>query len=246
MVLLHSLLADRGSFAEIEAPLAARFKLVIPELPGFGRSAPVAADGLEAVADRMAAAVRDAVPGQPVILLGNGYGGFVALQMAIRHPDLVARLVLADCGAAFAEPGRQAFRDMAVAAATKGLAGLTEIAMARLFAGDFQAAHPELMQARKEAFLRTDPDVFRSACENLAALDLRPALGSIRVPAFVLVGQNDQATPPAMSRELARGIENSQMVIMRGCAHVPQLQAPEKFLAAINEFLDSAPAEAQM
>ena len=44
--------------------------------------------------------------GQAPIVLGNGYGGFVALQMAIRHPGIAARFVFADCGAAFSEPGR--------------------------------------------------------------------------------------------------------------------------------------------
>jgi 3-oxoadipate enol-lactonase len=243
LILFHSLLSDRASFAAIEGPLAARFKVVVPELPGFGGSAAVAGD-LDSVADRMAEAVRDAAQGEGPIVLGNGYGGFVALNMTIRHPDLVSRLVLADCGAAFKEEGRQAFRNMAVAAATKGLAAITDLAMTRLFAADFQAAHPDLMQERREAFSRTDPDVFRHACEALAELDLRPALGGIKIPVFVLVGQEDQATPPAMSRELARGIPDSQMVVMRGCAHVPPLQAPEAFLNAIAEFLDAAPAAA--
>ena len=54
------------------------------------------------------------------IVLGNGYGGFVALQMAIRHAGIATRLILADCGAAFSEPGREAFRNMA-AASKKGL-----------------------------------------------------------------------------------------------------------------------------
>jgi 3-oxoadipate enol-lactonase len=243
LVLLHSLLSDRASFAEIEAPLAARFKVVIPELPGFGRSAMVAG-GLEAVADRMAAAAAEAAQGVAPILLGNGYGGFVALEMALRYPNLAARLVLADCGAMFSEPGRQAFRNMAAAAAGKGLGVLTETAMARLFAGDFQATHPQLMEDRKAAFLRTDPDVFRIACEDLAGLDLRAALAGIKVPVFVLVGENDQATPPAMAQELAAGIKDAHLYVMPGCAHVPQLQAPEKFLVAINEFLDGAKAAA--
>ena len=55
------------------------------------------------------------------IVLGNGYGGFVALQMAIRHPGIASKLVLADCGAAFSEPGREAFRNMAAASMAKGL-----------------------------------------------------------------------------------------------------------------------------
>ena len=54
----------------------------------------------------MAEAVKDAAGGDETIVLGNGYGGFVALQMAIRHPGIASRLILADCGAAFSEEGR--------------------------------------------------------------------------------------------------------------------------------------------
>ena len=53
--------------------------------------------------------------------------------------------------------------------------------MRRLFAPEFQAEHPDLMRDRREAFLKTDPDVFRAACDALAELDLRPELGKVTV-----------------------------------------------------------------
>eukprot|EP01035_Chromulina_nebulosa_P065461 gene65461-89545_t len=105
LVLFHSLLSDRTSFDRIVPELAKRFRVIVPELPGFGRSQAVEG-GLPAVADRMASFVRHVAPDQDAIVLGNGYGGFVALQMAIRHPGIAKRLVLADCGAAFSDPGR--------------------------------------------------------------------------------------------------------------------------------------------
>src|ERR1700688_2079384 len=124
----------------------------------------------------MAEAVNDAAGGDEVIVLGNGYGGFVALQMAIRHPGNASKLILADCGAAFSEQGRQAFRNMAAASQAKGLSAITDVAMRRLFAPEFQAQHPDLMRDRREAFLRSDPEVFRAACGQLAELDLRSEL----------------------------------------------------------------------
>jgi 3-oxoadipate enol-lactonase len=185
----------------------------------------------------MAEAVSDAASGKDAIVLGNGYGGFVALQMAIRHPAVAAKLVLADCGAAFSEAGRAAFRNMAAASKAKGLAAITDVAMLRLFAPDFQAAHPELMQDRRAAFLKTDPEVFEAACAALAALDLRPELVKVKAPVLVLVGEHDEATPPPMSHELAALLPNARLQIIPGCAHVPQLQAPELFLEMIGGFL---------
>lgn len=237
LFLFHSLLSDRASFAAIEPELMRSHRVVVPELPGFGASKEVAG-GLAAVADRMAEAVRDASGGGKAIVLGNGYGGFVALQMAIRHPDLASKLILADCGAAFSEDGRQAFRNMAAAAKAKGLAAITDVAMRRLFAPEFQAAHPELMRDRREAFLKTDPQVLQTACGQLAELDLRPELSKVKLPVLVLVGEHDEATPPPMSHELAQLLPNARLKILAGCAHVPQLQAPRAFLDAIADFLD--------
>jgi 3-oxoadipate enol-lactonase len=57
------------------------------------------------------------------------------------------------------------------------------------------------------------------------------------VPVLVLVGEHDEATPPPMSRELAALLPNARLKIIDGCAHVPQLQAPEKFLEAVGDFL---------
>src|SRR5258708_23031012 len=185
----------------------------------------------------MADAVTDAAGGKDAIVLGNGYGGFVALQMAIRHPNIATRLILADSGAAFSEPGRDAFRTMAAASKAKGLSAITDVAMRRLFAPEFQAQHPDLMQDRREAFLRTDPEVFRAACDALANLDLRPDVGKVKVPVLVLVGEHDEATPPPMSHELAELLPKAHLEIIRGCAHVPQLQSPPAFLEAIGDFL---------
>jgi 3-oxoadipate enol-lactonase len=236
LFLFHSLLSDRASFDAIVPELAASFQVFVPELPGFGRSRRVDG-GLAAIADRMATVVLEAADGRPATVLGNGYGGFVALQMAIRHPQTAAKLILADTGAAFSEPGREQFRNMARISGEMGLAAITDVAMRRLFAPEFQAAHPALMQDRREAFLRTDLDVFRSACDALATLDLRADLGGVRVPALVLVGEQDEATPPPMSRELAAGLPGARLRILPGCAHVPQLQAPKLFLDAIAGFV---------
>ncbi len=236
LVLFHSLLSDRASFDAIAPELQKSFRVIVPELPGFGRSQAVSG-GLAAVADRMAEVVRDAAAGDHAIVLGNGYGGFVALQMAIRHPGIASRLILADCGAAFSEGGREAFRNMAVASKAKGLAAITDVAMRRLFAPEFQEAHPELMRDRREAFLRTDPEVFRAACDALATLDLRPELPRMKTPALVMVGEQDEATPPPMSVELAAGLLDARLRIIPGCAHVPQLQAPKIFLELIGDFL---------
>ena len=232
LVLLHSLLADSGSFDRIRSRLARQFRVIIPDLPGFGGSTPVTG-GLSEVAETVFAAVQVMVADQKPVVIGNGFGGFIALQMAIRHPGFASTLVLADSGAAFSEPGRAAFRAMASAASVRGLETVVETAMRRLFAPSFQAENPVIMAERKEAFLRTDPGVFQAACHALAALDIREEVRSIALPCLVLVGEEDEATPPPMSIELASLLPNARLEILAGCAHVPPLQKPDLFLDVI-------------
>jgi 3-oxoadipate enol-lactonase len=236
IVLLHSLLSDKGSFDRIIGPLARDSRVIVLDLPGFGESSPIAG-GLDEIADRVAVAVEELARGHKPIILGNGFGGFIALQVAISHPGIASRLVLADCGAAFTEPGRQAFRAMAAAAAEKGLGAIVETAMRRLFSVAFQMQNPALMADRQAAFLRTDAATFQTACHALARLDLRGELNRVAIPVLVLVGENDEATPPPMSVELAALLPDSRLVILPGCAHVPQLQDPEAFLEAIADFI---------
>ena len=242
IVLFHSLLADATSFEPVAELLARTHQVVLLNLPGFGSSDAVGSS-LEAIADHIAAGIAALGLNRKPILLGNGYGGFVALLTAIRHPGIATRLVLADCGAMFSEPGRAAFRGMSTAAKEKGLGAIADVAMRRLFAPEFQQAHPALIELRKKRFLAVDPATFHGACDALATLDIRAQLKAVTVPVLVLVGEQDEATPPPMSRELAAGLPDAKLVVLPGCAHVPQLQAPEQFMAAINPFLAATGAQ---
>jgi 3-oxoadipate enol-lactonase len=236
IVLFHSLLADQSSFDLIAQPLAQTHHVITLNLPGFGDSDFVGGK-LDDIADHMAAGIKAMNLAQRPILLGNGYGGFIALITAIRHPGIAARLVLADCGAAFSEPGRAAFKGMSAAAKEKGLGAIADVAMRRLFAPEFQQQNPDLIADRKARFLAVDAQTFHGACEALSTLDLRPSLSTVTLPVLVMVGEQDEATPPPMSRELAAGLPNAQFIELKGCAHVPQLQAPSVFMAAIKDFI---------
>lgn len=237
LVLFHSLLSDSASFDAIMPRLAERSTVIVPDLPGFGGS-PAIEGELTDVADHMAAFLETIATGNAVRLFGNGYGAFVALQIALRHPDRVAALMLAGCGARFSDPGREAFRNMAAIGRTRGLAAVADTAMARLFAPEFQAAHPDLMADRRAAFLRTDIAVFEQACLSLATLDLTQQVGDLAMPVLMMVGDQDAATPPAMATEFAQLVPAADLRILPHCAHVPPLQAPDLVIEAIIEFLD--------
>ena len=238
IILLHSLLADRGSFARIISPLSQIARVIAVDLPGFGGSDFIDGD-MGAVADHMAKAVMQLSNDPSSIILGNGFGGFLALQIAIRHPAIVRRLIVVDAGATFSASGRQVFLNLADAAAKRGLEAIVETAMRRLFSLEFQQENPALVQERQEAFLRINPQTFQNACMDLSILDVRTEVRGLSIPVLVLVGEQDEATPPAMSEELNSLLPDSRFILLPGCAHVPQLQMPNLFLESIRGFIIS-------
>jgi 3-oxoadipate enol-lactonase len=238
IVLFHSLLADSSSFNPLAKELVKTHEVIALNLPGFGSSDFVGGD-LNGIADHIAKGIESLQLSEKPIFLGNGYGGFIALITSIRHPQLASRLVLADCGAMFSEPGRAAFRGMSAAVKEKGLAAIADVAMRRLFAPEFQAQNSDLVEDRKKRFLEMDTETFHGACAALASLDIRDQLPKVSQPVLVLVGELDEATPSAMSAELQAGLVNAKLNILPGLAHVPQLQAPTVFMDAIRDFINS-------
>ena len=84
--------------------------------------------------------------------------------------------------------------------------------------------------------------MFIAACTALASLDLRDAVRGLHIPVLVLVGELDEATPPAMARELAELLPEASFAELPGLAHVPQLQDTAAFMAAARGALPGSPA----
>jgi pimeloyl-ACP methyl ester carboxylesterase len=149
LVLLHSLLADRHAFDPVLPALAAKHRVTLINLPGFHGSQPTPL----ALMDAYVAAIEDGYQEFGVandsILIGNGFGGTVALAFAMAHPERVSKLVLSDAAACFPAEGRKQFEVMALKVAEGGLGAIAEIAAKRVYSPVYLAAHPELIEERK-------------------------------------------------------------------------------------------------
>lgn len=237
IVLLHSLLADRTIFDKIVPVLGRQRRVIVPDLPGFGASSSAGAT-IEGIADRIAGLFDALGLGTTADVLGNGFGGFVASTLAIRHGAQFDRLVLADTGVGFSPEGKQSFYAMAERVRQSGMEAIVDVALKRLFPEDFIAVNPDVMAERRNALVKTNPEFFAEACHALAALDLTADIGKIRNPTLVVVGKRDAATPPEMARTLARALPKADLIELPGCGHAPMAQAPEAFIKAIAKFLD--------
>ncbi|HET7190700.1 MAG TPA: alpha/beta fold hydrolase [Pseudolabrys sp.] len=237
MVILHSLLADRHAFDPVLAALAAKYRVTLFNLPGFHGSQPA----MLALMDAYLAIIEDGFEefgiGNDSILMGNGFGGTIALAFALAHPERISKLVLSDAAAGFPAEGRQAFAVMAEKVADGGLGSIAEIAAKRVFSPAYLGAHPEKIEERKKVLLGIDPKAFQAACRILQETDLVPLLHHLKVPTLVVCGELDQATPPALNRQIVEKVAGAKYIELPGCGHCPPLEQPEQFLAAIKEFI---------
>ena len=236
LLLLHSLLTEVSVFERVLSPLARTHRVTCLNLPGFGASDPVALNSVGEHADHVAR-VMDALALSPTVdVFGNGFGAFVALELAIRHGGRIGRLMVADTVPAFPEPAKAPFRVMAEKVRATGISAILDTAIGRIFPPAFQVAHPELVAARKAALAAVDAPCFARACLALAALDLRPRLAGIRNPTLVMCGALDQTTPPALAREVAIAIAGAVYRDIEGSGHCPMLEQPEALVSLIESF----------
>jgi pimeloyl-ACP methyl ester carboxylesterase len=237
LVVLHSLLADRHAFDPVLPALSAKHRVTLINLPGFHGSQPT----LLALMDAYVAVIEDGFQefgiANDAVLIGNGFGGTVALAFALAHPERISKLLLSDAAAGFPPEGRKAFAVMAERVAEAGLGSIAEIAAKRVFSPAYLAAHPEKIEERKAVLLAIDPQAFQAACKILQEADLTPLLHHLRVPTLVVCGEFDQATPPVLNKQIADMVAGARYVELPGCGHCPPLEQPEQFLAAIKEFV---------
>lgn len=235
LILLHSLLTDRSSFLPLAHRLADRRRVSLVNLPGFGDSAPAAplAGYADAVADFAAGLESSTKPD----IVGNGLGSFVALIIAAHHGAGIGKVVLLGAAVAFPEAGRATFAALADKAEHEGMTPIADAAMQRMFPEDFIAAHPGIVAERKNVFLRIEPSVFAAAARSLSTLDLSAEVPKIKNPVLVVVGEKDDATPPALGRALADRLADAKYVELPGIGHAPHIHALDLLIESIGQFL---------
>ena len=237
LLLLHSLLTELTVFDRIVPALERTHRVTRLNLPGFGRSEAVTLESVADHADHLASAMDALELPTTVDVFGNGFGAFVALDLALRHGGRIRRLLLADTAAGFPEPAKAPFRAMAEKVRAGGVAAILDTAIGRMFPEAFQAAHPDVVAERRAALAPTDAACFARACLALAALDLGSRLANIRNPTLVMCGAIDRTTPPALAREVAVAIPGAVYREIADCGHCPMLERPEALVAMIETFM---------
>lgn len=239
-VLVHSLAMDRQFWDPLAERLGRDAAVLSFDCRGHGASGAGAAEYSVALFADDLAALMDHVGWDRALVAGASMGGCVSLAFAQAYPARVAGLGLIDTTAWYGEQAPQQWEERARKALDGGLQALVEFQVTRWFSDAFRAAHPEVVSAAVEVFLRNDPRAYAASCRMLGAADLRPALASIRVPTAVLVGEEDYATPISMAEALQRDIEGSTLTVLKNARHLTPLERPGEVAAALARLLERA------
>lgn len=208
-------------------------------MPGYGDSDLLRPLTWEGIADRLVGLL-DQLQVATVDLVGLSFGGMHALHTALRHPERVRRLVLADSSPAFGMDGTDA--DVWMRSRLDPLNAGVSLADAAPAIVDAITASPLTGLIREEvvgAFGEIPVEGFRAAVECLPTNDVRPQLGDIGQPTLVIVGELDEETPVDYARILADGINRSRLEIIEGVGHLSPSEAPARFNGLVTDFLSS-------
>ncbi|TJZ90937.1 3-oxoadipate enol-lactonase [Paracoccus gahaiensis] len=232
LLLINSLETDLRLWEALMPLLPARLRILRYDKQGHGLSD--LGDG-RSIADHAedAIALIDEVGG-PVVVAGLSIGGLIAQAVAARRPDLVRALVLSNTAARLGTPDSWQARIDAVRAG--GPESIAEAVMARWFTPAFrdkpQVALWRLMLSR------TPAEGYVAACRALAEADQTAAPAALRLPALVIAGAEDGASPPDLVRATADLIPGAAFHLIPGTGHLPCVETPAAMAALLTPFLE--------
>lgn len=237
VLFLHGLGGSRLSWEPQLEELGDSFCCIAWDLPGYGESEPLERLTFRGIAD---AAVRllDELDIERADVVGLSFGGQQALHVALRHPERVDRLVLADTSARFGADGTDvdAWKRLRLEPLDAGItpAEMAEGVIDAITAPGFSGRERERTIA---AFARIPAAGLRAAVECLPTHDVADRLHEIDAMALVVVGELDEETPPSYAEALATGIPHAELHVIHGVGHLTPAESPADFNRLVRAFL---------
>jgi 3-oxoadipate enol-lactonase len=236
LLLSNSLLTDLSVWDAQVAAFAGRFRVLRYDQRGHGGT------GLSADVVTLDVLVQDAVALldkfgiHSAAIGGVSMGAATAFGVAVRHPSRVTRVLASDGQAKTAPGGATAWQERIARAEASGMPAVVEATIPRWFRPGFVAeAGPDFQRARAMMHA-TSLDGYVACATALQAYDFADGLPAIRVPVLLIAGAQDGAMPATM-RALQGQIPDARFVEIAEAGHLPNLEQPDAFNAAMQPFL---------
>ncbi|WP_426954937.1 alpha/beta fold hydrolase [Muricoccus radiodurans] len=240
VLLLHGIGGNGGLWGPVLPGLSGR-QVLAWDMPGYGQSAPLPQVTFPALAKALLA-LMDARGLEQADLLGHSIGGMIAIEFAATHPERVRRLALVATSAAFGSRD-PAFAESFVRARIgpldegRRLADLAPGLAAGMLGTD---PDPAALPAATAAMAAVPEASYRATVACLTTFDRRDALADLRMPVLLVAGGEDRIAPPRGMARMQSALPDARLAVIEGAGHLPHLERPDAFNAALRPFLDEA------
>jgi pimeloyl-ACP methyl ester carboxylesterase len=241
VVLLHGYPFNRSMWREQVEALSTDYRVITPDLRGHGEttvggSEPATMDGMA----EDVAALLDQLKIKRVTLGGLSMGGYVALSFCRQFPLRVRALVLADTRPQADTPeARRNREEQAEKILREGMQSIADDFLKKVLTARTLSQNTETVERVREMIIGTDSQGAANALRGMAARrDHTDFLPEIIAPTLIIVGSEDQLTPPADAETMRREIRGSRLAILEGASHLSNIERPAEFNRALKSFLD--------
>lgn len=234
LVFSNSLGTDMRIWDAVAAEMKPYFRILRYDQRGHGLSdaprLPYAIDDLE----RDLFGLLDLLDIRTAAVCGISVGGLIAQRLALLHPDCVRALVLCDTGARIGSVA--SWEDRIALVKSSGLEAMVQPSMERWFTQGFRARRGSEVRGYSNMLRRTTVDGYIGTCYALRDADFTQEVSHVQVPALVLCGDQDIATPPQLGQELARLLPTAQFALIEQAAHLPCIEQPAALVTRMMQF----------
>lgn len=221
--------------------LSGTCRVVSVDLRGHGQNPPAEASfSIDDLAGDVIALAKELSLG-PATFVGCSLGGMVAQGIALRAPELVSDLVLANTTHTMGEKGAEVMRKRAEDS-LKGLDHTIEQDINRWFSERFRAEHPNTVARVRGWVLENDAQTVSFGWQAISRLNYEDRLREVSQPVLVTTGALDPASPPSSAERTAAAFPNGRFVEIAACGHFSPIERPDAFADLVAEFVEPVPA----
>lgn len=230
VVLLHGAGDSAATWSQVAPKLVAEHRLIALDLAGHGQSEPSSGPiDVTMVLEAVEAALDQLAPGEPVTLVGNSLGGWVAMLVAHRHPERVAAVVCVNGGAITGHNEEARVLPRSREEAREAVRQTRDAASAPV--PDF-VLDAIVREAQHGALGR-----FAASAASMHEWVLDGKLGELKPPVHLVWGESDQVMPLDYARRIQAELPSATLATIEKCGHVPQVECPARLLAALQAAL---------
>jgi len=243
VMLSHALGLNLNMWDALAAKLAPTYEVARYDHRGHGGSAaPPGPYTMDDLVDDAARLIREWGRG-PVVFVGLSMGGMVGQGLAIRYPELVRALVLANTTAQYPDASQSMWSQRIAAVESGGMEAVADSVIERYFSAAFRASRVHLVERFRAILLRCDPAGYVACCHAAAHVDWLERLPQVKCPTLVVAGGLDVGAPISMSQQIAERIPRASLVVFDEASHLSLAEQPSLFSQTVREFLATLPRD---